>query len=262
MKNAALLELAIKSAIAAGNELIEHYDNNLRTETKESFRDIYSEADQAAEDCALKIIREYDPKVSILSEERGHTGELNSDDYWIVDALDGSVNYVHHIPLFCVSIAYISKGEATVSAIYVPLVDDLYYAAKGHGAFKNQQLIRTPEKSPADSLFAASFSGKSFDPSKRQIEFTTFGEVNDTTRGCLRTGSAALNLAYLAEGRFNGCWGKANKAWDIAGGLLIASESGAQVFSEPAGGNTSLLNYVAAPKENFHFLQRHTEKCF
>lgn len=262
MKNTILLEVAIKAAMAAGRELLERYDDQLRTMTKESFRDIYSDADQAAEDCALQVLREHDPAIAILSEERGYSGADNAEDYWIVDALDGSVNYVHHVPFFSVSVAHISKGKATAAAIYAPLVDDIYYAALGQGAFKNQRRIHTPDKAPEDSLFAASFSGKSFDPANRQAEFITFGAINDSTRGCLRTGSAALNLAYLAEGRFNGCWGKANKTWDIAAGLLIASEAGAKIHTETVGSQQDRMNYIAAPGTNFDFLKPHTAKYF
>jgi myo-inositol-1(or 4)-monophosphatase len=261
MKNTALLEVAIKAAMKAGRELRERYDDQLRTIAKESFRDIYSEADQAAEDCAIQVLRDHDPDIAILSEERGYSGAADAEDYWIVDALDGTVNYVHQVPFFSVSIAHVSKGKATAAAIYAPLVDDIYYAAVGKGAFKNQRRIQTPDKTPESSLFAASFSGKSFDPAHRHDEFITFGEINDVSRGCLRTGSAALNLAYLAEGRFNGCWGKAAKNWDIAAGLLIASEAGASIHTETVGEQKDRMNYIAAPGENFEFLKRHTAKC-
>lgn len=262
MKNTILLEVAIKAAMKAGRELLNRYDDQLRIKTKESFRDIFSEADQAAEDCALQVLKDHDPSIPILSEERGYSGAIDAQDYWIVDALDGSVNFVHHVPFFSVSIAYVSQGRAVASAIYAPLVDDIYYATHDCGAFKNQQAIHTLDKQPEDSLFAASFSGKSFDPARRNDEFTVFGEINDITRGCLRTGSAALNLAYLAEGRFNGCWGKANKSWDIAAGLLIACEAGATIATLPAVGDQGRQHFIAAPVTNFEFLQSRVNRCF
>lgn len=262
MKNTVLLEVAIKAAMKAGRELLERYDGQLSTLSKESFRDIYSEADHAAEDCALQVLRQHDPAIAVLSEEKGYSGAAGADDFWIVDALDGSVNYVHHVPFFSVSVAYMSAGQPLAGAIYAPLFDDLYYAQQGGGAFKNQRAIRTPDKRPEDSLFAASFSGKSFDPARRDEEYAAFGEVNDHTRGCLRTGSAALNLAYLAEGRLNGCWGKAAKSWDIAAGLLIAREAGASVYAQPPSSERDRLNYIAAPAHNFDYLQTRVARCF
>ena len=262
MKQTRLLEVAIKAAMKAGTELQTRYDEQLRTTAKESFRDIYSEADQAAEEQALAVLQAHDAGITILSEERGYTGAADAEDYWVVDALDGTVNYVHHIPFFSVSVAFVSKGKAVASAIYAPLVDDIYYASLGHGAFKNQRKLHSSDKHPEDSLFAASFSGKSFEPARRHEEFLAFGEVNDATRGCLRTGSAALNLAYLAEGRFNGCWGKANKSWDIMAGLLIASEAGAKTLTLPVASDPQRLHYIAAPEANFTFLQSRVSRCF
>ena len=104
-----------------------------------------------------------------------------------------------------------------------------------------------------------SFSGKNYEPSGRQEEFLLFGRINDMSRGCLRTGSAALNLAYLAEGRFNGCWGKANKEWDISAGLLIAKLAGATVLTAECGLEQHLLHYLAAPPQNFIWLKQQAE---
>lgn len=249
-----LMEVAISSAMKAGRELLDRYGDQLATVSKESLRDVVSEADYAAEDCAIETVRSYFPDARIFSEEKGNTGNSDAKDYWIIDALDGSVNYVHQIPLFAVSIAYFRAEEIQASSIYVPLADDIYYAAKGLGAFKNKNVLRIQDVPLAQSLFAASFSGRSFDPHLRDQEFMAFGRVNDASCGCLRTGSAALNLAFLAEGRLNGCWGKANKRWDIAAGLLLAKEAGAQVETIPASDDGERLNFIAAPLPNFNFL--------
>lgn len=257
-----MMELSMSAAMGAGKELLDRYDEKLSLSSKESLRDIVSEADFAAEDRAIQIIRNGIPNARIISEEQGQTGNALADEYWVIDALDGSVNYVHQIPLFCVSIAYFERGEVVAGSVYAPLADDIYYAARGLGAYKNKSPLRIRDLPVEASLFAASFSGKAFDPDTRDDEFVAFGKVNDHSCGCLRTGSAALNLAYLAEGKLNGCWGKASKHWDIAAGLLLASEAGASVASYHATAGGNLLNYIAAPETNFSFLKKQVMRCF
>lgn len=256
------MEVAISAAIGAGRVLLDRFGEQLTTASKESARDIVSDADLAAENRAIEIIRGHFPDARVLSEEKGETGNKDAQDYWVVDALDGSVNYIHQVPLFSVSVAHLRGGRVQAGSIYVPLADDIYYAAKGLGAFKNKLALRVRDVPLENSLFAASFSGKSFDPDLRDLEFITFGKVNDASRGCLRTGSAALNLAFLAEGRLSGCWGKAAKHWDIAAGLLLAEEAGAIVEATSAIDNGGELNYIAAPASNFHFLANQVRFCF
>jgi len=256
------MEVAISAAIGAGRELLDRFGEQLTTTSKESARDIVSDADFAAENCAIEIVRHHFPDARVLSEEKGETGNKDAQDYWIIDALDGSVNYIHQVPLFSVSVAHFRGGRVQAGSIYLPLADDVYYAAKGLGAFKNKRALRVREVPLEDSLFAASFSGKSFDPASRDLEFIAFGKVNDASCGCLRTGSAALNLAFLAEGRLNGCWGKATKHWDIAAGLLLAEEAGALVEATSATDNGTKLNYIAAPASNFRFLANQVRICF
>ncbi len=257
------MEVAISAAISAGRELIDRFGDQVSIIGKESARDIASEADFVAEDSAIELIHSHYPNARIFAEERGELGDCTAQDYWVIDALDGSVNYVHQIPLFSVSIAYFSQGQAQAGSVYVPLADDIYYAAKNLGAFKNKnKLQHVHDTPPVESLFSVSFSGKVFDKKLREQEFLAFGRVNDASCGCLRTGSAAINLVYLAEGKLNGCWGKAAKHWDIAAGLLIAQEAGAHVETNQASDDGRLLNYISASPLNFQFLSDHVRSSF
>lgn len=256
------MEVAIAAAMRAGRELIDCFGDQISIIEKESHRDIASEADFIAEDSAIEVIQSHYPNSRIFSEERGEIGDPTAQDYWIIDALDGSVNYIHQVPLFSVSVAYFSQGQVQAGSVYVPLADDIYYAAKDRGAFKNKSKLCVRDISSTESLFSASFSGRAFDRNLREQEFLAFGRVNDASCGCLRTGSAAINLVYLAEGKFNGCWGKAAKNWDIAAGLLIAQEAGALVRVTQASFNGELLNYIAAPKLNFQFLSDQVSSSF
>jgi myo-inositol-1(or 4)-monophosphatase len=262
MTNEKLLEIAIAAAMKAGSYLLANYSDTLTTTTKESVRDLSTPVDHAAEAEVFTVLRAADPGTAILSEEHGFQGTDSGDGHWIVDALDGTVNYLHHVPFFSVSIAYVRGGSPVVGAVYAPLVDDIYYGAEGVGAFKNQKRLQTPDRMPTESLFAATFSGRNHEPARRHEEFALFASVNDASRGCLRTGSAALNLAYLAEGRFNGCWGKSNKAWDISAGLLIARLAGASVLTVDSDAKQHLSSYLAAPPRNHAWLEPQVAKVF
>lgn len=255
MTNEQRLEAAIAAAMKAGKHLMSHYRDTLAVTTKESVRDLSTPVDHGAEQAAFSVLREVDPAAVILSEEHGLQGTDTGAGHWVVDALDGTVNYLHHVPFFSVSIAWVQRDQPVVGAVYAPLVDDIYYGAEGIGAFKNQRRLQTPDRLPTESLFSATFSGRNHDPARRGEEFALFATVNDASRGCLRTGSAALNLAYLAEGRFNGCWGKCNKAWDISAGLLIAKLAGATVLTVAGDSRQHLVSYLAAPPINHAWLR-------
>jgi myo-inositol-1(or 4)-monophosphatase len=250
------LELAIRAAVAAGNRLYKHtgdvaYLSGVR---KESFRDIATEADISAETKIIQTLREHDSS-PILSEEAGSIGKLVlKNNYWVIDPLDGTVNYTHHMPLYAVSIAYMEKGIPVVGVIYNPSQNELYYGAKGLGVYKNHNKINIIDRDPENSLFAISFSGKKHNSKDRLREFDNFREVNDKTMGCLRTGSAALNLAYLAEGRFGGCMGEFTKIWDVAAGFVLAELAGAKVYYEFDKKERFLVNYVIAVPQSESFL--------
>jgi myo-inositol-1(or 4)-monophosphatase len=260
MKNNSLVEVAIKAAISAGLVLKNFYNEKVEVSSKESSRDIVSEVDRLAENKIIEVLREYDDSISIITEEQGNLYSKQKDKFWLIDPLDGTVNYIHNIPFFCVSVAYVENGVVEAGAIYSPLFDDLFYGARSVGVFKNHKAIKVDSASFRESLFAATFSGKNYDPEKRKDEAELFIDVNDSSRGCLRTGSAALNLAYLAEGRFNGCFGKANKFWDIGAGLLLAELAGAKVKIKHLDKENRLASYVAAAPCISDELQQKTNK--
>ena len=244
------LETAIRAAVAAGRELMVRYDLKFRVEEKESLRDIVTDADRAAEERAIDVVSAWSTPASILSEEAGSLGNASADFRWIIDALDGTVNYVHQVPFFSVSIALLQGDKPIAGAIYAPVANDLYYAGAGLGAFKNDRRIAVIDRPLESSLLAAAFSGRGYLAETRAAEFRLFQAVNDASRGCLRTGSAALNLAYLAEGRLNACWGRSNKIWDVAAGLIVAGEAGADVRSRPTPESGHLIDYSAGTSLN------------
>lgn len=222
---------------------------------KESFRDVATQADLSAEKMIIDIIRQRD-KSPILSEEAGIIGNLNrKGDYWAIDPIDGTVNFIQHIPMFATSVAYIKNGIPVVGAIYNPSQNELFYGAKGIGVYKNNNKISVIDRKPEDALFAVAFSGKKHDSKSRTREFENFKEINDKSMGCLRTGSAALNLAYLAEGRFGGCVGKFNKIWDVAAGLVIAELAGAKIERQFKKNEKNMVSYTASVPLSESFLK-------
>ena len=245
MDRGQVLEVAIKAAVAAGNLLVDHFNDVLNVSVKESLRDIVTEVDKIAENKIIETLLSFENEFSVITEEHGNICSGDKSSYWVIDALDGTVNYVNQIPFFAVSVAFVHNQRPLIGVIYNPMANDLYYGAEALGVFKNQQKIRVEDKPPEECLFAMAFSGKSYDPQKRREEFLLFGEINDSSRGCLRTGSAAMNLAYVAEGKFGGCVGAANKLWDIAAGLVIAKLAGGKLKYTPVDSNGYLVNYLA-----------------
>ncbi len=239
------LEIAINAAVSAGDLLMEHYGKIHETKNKESLRDIVSEIDTLSESKVISSLKEYDPNCTILTEESGLIGP-ESDSKWIVDALDGTVNYIHNVPLFCVSISYWVDNKPSIGVIYNPHSSEIFYAEKGVGCFVNRQRLRLEDCKLEDGLTAMAFSGKAHKPDMRPTEFGIFGQLNDLSQGCLRTGSAAMNLGYLSYGKFSLVVGKANKLWDVAAGLLIAEEAGATVKFNIIDKKNHLIDYIAS----------------
>lgn len=239
------LEIAINAAVSAGDLLMDHYGKVYGIKNKESLRDVVSEIDELSESKVMSILQESDPGCTVLTEEKGLIGP-DSDSRWIVDALDGTVNYIHNIPFFCVSISYWVDNRPSIGAIYNPYSGDIYYAEKGVGCFVNQKRLHLLDVELGNNLTAMAFSGKAYNPSMRSTEFGIFGQLNDLSQGCLRTGSAAMNLSYLSHGKFSLVMGKANKLWDVAAGLLIAEEAGADVKFNMTDKQKHLVDYIAA----------------
>lgn len=243
------LKSALSAAVAAGNILQSYAEEAARSmiHRKESMRDIATEIDTYAEQKIVEMLSATDG-LPVMAEESGMSQkvDLAKGTYWVVDPLDGTVNYVSRIPLCAVSIAFIHKGEPVVGVIYNPLLNELYYGGEELGVYKNHTRISSSRLPAEQSLCAGTFSGANHPG--RDAEFDAFQKVNDATMGCLRTGSAALNLAYVAEGRLGGCFGGHSKWWDVAAGFAIARLAGAEVFYNVTDPVSHSVNYIVANK--------------
>ena len=203
--------------------------------------DLVTEVDRASEDFLLGEIKNRWLGSYILSEESGIT-KGDREYSWLVDPLDGTVNYAHHIPIFSVSITYANKGSMQFGVVYDPLRDELFSCERGHGARLNGQLIHCSETvSLQKSLLVTGFPYDAWDTDEDNFDnFVRFAKI---TQGVRRLGSAALDACYEAAGRFDGFWELSLKPWDIAAGGLIAEEAGARVTNV-----RGLPDYLASPQ--------------
>jgi myo-inositol-1(or 4)-monophosphatase len=192
--------------------------------------DLVTEADVAAQEAVRAFLHERFPAHHFLGEE-GDAAKARpgpgAPPTWIVDPLDGTTNYVHDIPLYCVSIGLEIAGELVVGAVYEPARDEMYHAAKGQGAYLNWRRLRTSATGDLDQALLATGFPPDLRGQERSLDWWRWFSLR--TRSLRRTGSTALNLAYLAAGRFDGYYAFDNHVWDVAGGVVLVREAGGVV---------------------------------
>ncbi|HET9588079.1 MAG TPA: inositol monophosphatase family protein [Anaerolineales bacterium] len=203
--------------------------------------DLVTEVDHLSESFLLGEVQKNFPGHHIFSEEAGII--QGSDAHvWYIDPLDGTVNYAHNIPIFCVSIAYASRGDLILGAVYDPMRDEMFTAERGQGARLNGRSIHVSLSTELQkSLLVTGFPYNAWDtPQDNFANFVRFGKLS---RGVRRLGSAALDLCYVAAGRFDGFWELALNPWDVAAGGLICEEAGARVTNIDGG-----ADYLSPPQ--------------
>ena len=231
-----MLTIALRAARKAG-ELIERALDRVDMMSVEAKgrNDFVTEIDRAAEKEIIYHLRKAYPEHSIRGEESGLNQGTDADYEWIVDPLDGTTNYLHGLPHWAISIALEHKGEVVAGVIFDAAKDEMFIAEKGAGAWMNQTRLRASGRSRMiESIFATGlpFGGRSDLPATLQ----DLARLLPATAGVRRFGSAALDLAYVAAGRYDGYWERRLNSWDIAAGLVIAKEAGAFVQPiDPAG---------------------------
>jgi myo-inositol-1(or 4)-monophosphatase len=221
-------------ARAAGAILREGYSKKHEVSYK-GVIDLVTEVDHRSEAFLLGEIQGKYPDHHIFTEESGII--KGSDQHiWYIDPLDGTVNYAHHIPIFCVSIAYASNGMLQLGAVYDPMRDEMFSAERGKGAFMNEKPVQASSVTELQkSLLVTGFPYDAWNTA--QDNFANFVHFAKLTQGVRRLGSAALDLCYVAAGRFDGFWELSLNPWDVAAGGLIAREAGAQVTNVNGDGD-------------------------
>lgn len=220
---------SVTAAFEAGKILKQLYGRLDRVERKDSsFREIITEADRLAEKRIIKILRDSFPESAVWTEESSFIGDSENNLLWVVDPVDGTVNYVNGIPFCATSIACVKDKCLHSAIVYNPFTNEYFYAQDNLGSWLNEVSIKVSRATRvSESLLACAFSSRT--TPGRDREYNAFGKLNDISRGCLRTGSAAVNLAYVACGKLSGTWGRHSKIWDVLAGLLIVCEAGGKV---------------------------------
>jgi len=220
-----MLNFAMETARDAGRVLLEKF-GRITAVTKKGDINLVTEADLASEALITERIRSHYPRHSILAEEAGDTVviEGEGDWKWIIDPLDGTTNYAHAYPIFCVTIALEREGELVLGVTYDPTRDEMFAAEKGRGATLNGKPIRVSSTDElGNSLLVTGFP---YDIKHRDEFARHLTEFLLQSRGVRRDGSAAIDMAYVACGRFDGFWEEGLNPWDVAAGKLLIEEAG------------------------------------
>lgn len=240
MAVSANLNVMMKTARRAGRALLKDFGEveNLQVSTKGP-GDFVSRADRNAEELIKTALMEARPTYGFLGEEGTEIDGEDPTRRWIVDPLDGTTNFLHGMPHWAVSIALEHKGNVVAGVIYDPSKDELFFAEKGEGAWMNESRLRVSGRNKMiESVFA---TGVPFGPSRLlPASLQDHGRLLPVCAGVRRWGAAALDLAYVAAGRYDGFWERGLKPWDMAAGLIIVKEAGGLV--EPITPGESILD--------------------
>ncbi|MBF0438442.1 MAG: inositol monophosphatase [Magnetococcales bacterium] len=246
------MNIAVRTALKAGILARDQFDRRYEMEIKSKGKnDHVTSADLAVEKEILSQLKKAYPKYGIMAEEKG--GGLTTDrPCWIVDPIDGTLNFIHGVPHFAISIALATGSEILGGVVYDPMRDELFAAEKGRGAFLNDRRIRIVRRAGnlTGSLLATGFPHRQLEKFPAYLKaFSAFSAVVDDQR---RQGAAALDLAYVAAGRYDGFWEIGLSAWDIAAGAILVQEAGGLISDFSNKGNFLLSGAVVAAHEGVH----------
>ncbi len=248
-----LEKTALRASEAASAIIVKYYGKNFRVREKTG-AGIVTEADLKAEEAIIRILQKDFPEMGILAEESGIVGrsmERGAPGRWIIDPIDGTTNFAHGYPMFCVSIAAEWEHEITVGVIQHPILNDIYQATRGHGAKLNGKPMKVSKVSRMkDSLLTTGFSYKSKGLLKTELHL--FEVMSIETQAVRRPGSAALDLAYTARGVFDGFWEMGLSPWDIAAGALLVEEAGGKATDLRGNKLGVLATQVLASNKKLH----------
>ena len=246
-------ETAIKAAKAGGKVLRNFFAKEIRIEFKGEVN-LVTEADRAAEAVVIRTLRKPFPNHRFLAEEGGAqdaAGSAGSVHKWIIDPLDGTTNFAHSYPTFCVSIGLEIRGEIVLGVVYDPLREEMFLAEKGQGATLNGRPIHVSKTEKLNAgLLVTGFAYDVRDDLTNNLDH--FANVSLRAQGVRRTGSAALDLCYVACGRFDGFWEMKLSPWDTAAAFLIATEAGAAVTDFSNRPYTIYLKEILATNGKIH----------
>jgi myo-inositol-1(or 4)-monophosphatase len=226
--------LAVELAHRAGAIQRERYETKLEVRTKSASIDLVTEVDHACEALIVSEIEAARPGDAILAEEGGGLDSPGAEWRWIIDPLDGTTNYAHGFPRFCVSIGVERSEERVIGVIYDPLLDELFHTIRGAGAWLGERRLQVSDEIDFGRALVA--TGFAYDVHRsHEDNLGNFASMLKAARGIRRDGSAALDLCYVAAGRFEAYWELKLHAWDVAAGILMVEEAGGRVTDSRGG---------------------------
>lgn len=243
--------IALRAVVEAG-QIFNRTNGDLDVKTKGSRRDLVTGFDRLAEDKIRALLTQ--TGIPILGEE-SFTGEKfdpNAPNLWVVDPLDGTTNFVHGLPLYCIAVGLLADGRVRAGALKMPALNEVYCTFGQHGSYLNGSQLTVRPAALSDSLSVASFSGytRLDDPKVRDRKsrlYGLFNDIDERSRGCLRLGSAAMNICWAAAGRIQVAYGIENLLWDVVAASAVARLAGckAYIHLEPDSARVSYV--IGAP---------------
>ncbi len=242
-------KVATEAALKAGELLVKNLHKVKRVDHK-GVVNLVTDIDRKSERLIHRILRSHFPNHSFFAEEE--VREKTSSDYlWTIDPLDGTTNYAHGFPIFCVTISLLKKGEVIMGLTYNPMLGEMFYVERGAGAFLNRRRIQiSGTEDLNDSLLATGFPYDLRESEDNNLDY--FSSFVMKAQAVRRAGSAALDLAYTACGRFDGFWEFKLGAWDIAAGCLLVEEAGGRVTNFKGGKVDLFTGEVLASNGKIH----------
>ena len=230
------INLITKACLKASRPLIRDYGEieNLQV-SKKAPGDFVSSADKRTEKILIEELQKAHPDYGIITEETGLINKSNIKNRWIIDPIDGTMNFLNSIPQFAISVGYEEDGEIKCGVIFNPISNEMFYAEKGNGAFLNNTRIRVSSNKKLNDALIVTGGPKQSSKIKKKI-FSEYINVSMQVSNVRKLGSAALDMAYVASGRFDGYWQRELNYWDIAAGIIIVKEAGGFIdfFEEDA----------------------------
>lgn len=251
--------IAIQAALKAGGILKRGFHTSYAINSKEGKHNLVTEYDTLSEEIIISMIRSYYPDHAFLAEESGLSASKQQKTItWIIDPLDGTVNFAHKVPIFSVSIAAAFDNDILCGVVYQPMTEELFVAEKGKGAFLNGSLIQvSPQTKLEDSYVATGFPYNVHENPLYCID--SFAKLSKMGLPIRRLGSAAIDLSYVAAGRFDAYWEVFLQPWDLAAGKLIVEEAGGKV-SNYFGEERKVLEATHVLATNGHLHKSFIEK--
>ena len=220
--------MAVAAAQQAGKIIADAYRTEFRVDYKEgAATNLVTEVDRRSEVAIVEALSKAFPDHRILAEEGGEGSQRQSPYQWVVDPLDGTTNFAHGFPVFCVSIGLAAEGRIVLGVVYDPIRQELFEAQAGEGAFLNGERMRVSRASTLEKALLV--TGFAYDQEGRRSNLDHFSRFALRAQGIRRTGSAAIDLCYVASGRIDGFWELKLFPWDVAAGSLIVTEAGGLV---------------------------------